>query len=147
MRCFWLRRLSVCNQLHTTSDRHRHQEWLQFLRVIDQVTPAGNLHFIADNSATHKHTKVQRWWKRHPRFHVHFTPSGGELQQFEMWSQTYRWRDAIDSFALESWSPTPQSSSGTCGSTVPGHERGNPPRNRYRYNARDLRMRGQMGEA
>jgi transposase len=57
-------------------DRHRHQEWLQFLRVIDQVTPAGKaLHLIADNYATHKHAKVQRWLKRHPRFHVHFTPT------------------------------------------------------------------------
>jgi hypothetical protein len=58
-------------------DRHRHQEWLPFLRVIDQVTPAGkDLHLIADNHATHKHAKVQRWWKRHPRFfHVHFTPT------------------------------------------------------------------------
>lgn len=57
-------------------DRHRHQEWLQFLRVIDYVTPAGKeLHLIADNYATHKHAKVQRWLKRHPRFHVHFTPT------------------------------------------------------------------------
>src|SRR5215510_10921765 len=57
-------------------DRHRHQEWLQFLRVIDQVTPAGKvLHLIADNYATHKHAKVQRWLKQHPRFHVHFTPT------------------------------------------------------------------------
>jgi transposase len=57
-------------------DRHRHQEWLRFLRVIDQVTPAGKaLHLIADNYATHKHAKVQRWLKRHSRFHVHFTPT------------------------------------------------------------------------
>jgi transposase len=62
--------ISMCD------DRHRHQEWLQFLRVIDQVTPAGKaLHLIADNYATHKHAKVQRWLKRHPRFHVHFTPT------------------------------------------------------------------------
>ena len=62
--------ISMCD------DRHRHQEWLQFLRVIDQVTPAGkDLHLIADNYATHKHAKVQRWLKRHPRFHVHFTPT------------------------------------------------------------------------
>jgi transposase len=52
------------------------QEWLQFLRVIDQVTTIGKaLHLIADNYATHKHVKVQRWLKRHPRFHVHFTPT------------------------------------------------------------------------
>jgi transposase len=57
-------------------ERHRHQEWLKFLRVIDDVTPAGKqLHLIADNYATHKHAKVQRWLKRHPRFHVHFTPT------------------------------------------------------------------------
>jgi transposase len=62
--------ISMCD------DRHRHQEWLQFLRVIDNVMPAGKeLHLIADNYATHKHVKVQRWLKRHPRFHVHFTPT------------------------------------------------------------------------
>jgi len=57
-------------------ERHRHQEWLKFLRVIDQATPADKqLHLIADNYATHKHAKVQRWLKRHPRFHVYFTPT------------------------------------------------------------------------
>jgi transposase len=57
-------------------ERHRHQEWLRFLRVIDEVTPADKqLHLIADNYATHKHAKVQRWLARHPRFHVHFTPT------------------------------------------------------------------------
>ena len=62
--------ISMCD------DRHRHQEWLQFLRVIDQVTPAGKeLHLIVDNYATHKHPKVQRWLARHPRFHIHFTPT------------------------------------------------------------------------
>jgi transposase len=57
-------------------DRHRHQEWLKFLRVIDDVTPSGReIHLIADNYATHKHSKVQRWLVRHPRFHVYFTPT------------------------------------------------------------------------
>lgn len=57
-------------------ERHRHQEWLKFLRVIDDVMPADKeLHLIADNYATHKHAKVQRWLKRHPRFHVYFTPT------------------------------------------------------------------------
>jgi len=62
--------ISMCD------DRHRHQEWLQFLRVINDVTPAGKqLHLIVDNYATHKHPKVRRWLARHPRFHVHFTPT------------------------------------------------------------------------
>jgi transposase len=58
-------------------DRYRHQEWLKFLRVIDQVTPAGQeIHLIADHYATHKHPKVQKWLARHRRFHVYFTPTG-----------------------------------------------------------------------
>ena len=62
--------ISMCD------DRHRHQEWLKFLRVIDQVTPPKkNLHLIVDNYATHKHARVQRWLARHPRFHIHFTPT------------------------------------------------------------------------
>jgi transposase len=56
--------------------RHRHQEWLKFLERIDQTTPAGKqIHLIADNYATHKHPKVLRWLRRHPRFHLHFTPT------------------------------------------------------------------------
>lgn len=62
--------ISLCQQ------RHRHTEWLRFLRLIDDATPAEkDLHLIADNYATHKHPKVQRWLARHPRFHVHFTPT------------------------------------------------------------------------
>jgi transposase len=62
--------ISMCD------DRHRHQEWLKFLRVIDDVTPPDkSIHLIADNYATHKHPKVQRWLARHPRFRVHFTPT------------------------------------------------------------------------
>jgi hypothetical protein len=56
--------------------RHRHQEWLKFLRLLDQTMPAHlALHLIGDNYATHKHPKVQRWFARHPRFHMHFTPT------------------------------------------------------------------------
>jgi len=57
-------------------DRHRHQEWLKFLRVIDQITPGSKqIHLIADNYATHKHPRVQKWLSRHSRFHVYFTPT------------------------------------------------------------------------
>src|SRR3954466_14685035 len=57
-------------------DRHRHQEWLKFLQLIDAQTPADReLHLILDNYATHKHPKVQKWLQKHPRFHLHFTPT------------------------------------------------------------------------
>ena len=57
-------------------ERHRHQEWLKFLRLIDQTIPPDlELHVICDNSSTHKHDRVQRWVERHPRFHMHFTPT------------------------------------------------------------------------
>jgi transposase len=63
--------ISMCD------DRHRHQEWMKFLRGIDSVVPANKqIHMIVDNYATHKHPKVQRWLNRHPRFHMHFTPTG-----------------------------------------------------------------------
>src|SRR5450759_1419735 len=56
--------------------RHRHQEWLRFLRQIDAATPKDKaLHLIADNYATHKHPKVKVWLAKHPRFHMHFTPT------------------------------------------------------------------------
>src|SRR5215467_10520096 len=57
-------------------ERHRHQEWLKFLRLLDQTIPSHlEIHGICDNYATHKHPKVQRWLERHPRFHMHFTPT------------------------------------------------------------------------
>ena len=62
--------ISLCQQ------RHRHQEWIEFLRLsADPMPDDKQLYLIADNYATHKHPKVQRWLKRHPRFHVHFTPT------------------------------------------------------------------------
>lgn len=56
--------------------RHRHQEWLRFLRLIDKSTPPEKeVHIICDNYCTHKHPKVTAWAKRNPRFHFHFTPT------------------------------------------------------------------------
>lgn len=56
--------------------RHRHQEWLRFLRMIDETIPEEKqIYLICDNYATHKHPRVQRWLARHRRFHVRFTPT------------------------------------------------------------------------
>src|SRR6476620_4351268 len=56
--------------------RHRHREFLRFLKTIDRQTPADlDLHLIVDNYATHKTEAVKRWLKRHKRFRLHFTPT------------------------------------------------------------------------
>ncbi len=60
----------------TCMKRHRHQEWLRFLKRIKQSVPEEKeIHLICDNYATHKHPKVKAWIKRNKRFHVHFTPT------------------------------------------------------------------------
>lgn len=67
--------------------RHRHQEWIKFLKLIDASTdPDLDLHLIADNYCTHKHPKVQHWLARHPRFHMHFIPTSSSwLNLVERW--------------------------------------------------------------
>ncbi|WP_409054624.1 IS630 family transposase [Variovorax sp. GrIS 2.14] len=56
--------------------QHRHEEWLNFLRLIQRQTPRHlELHLIVDNYGTHKHPQVQAWLARHPRFVMHFTPT------------------------------------------------------------------------
>ena len=56
--------------------RHRHQEYLKFLRQLDTATPPDlDLHLIVDNYATHKHERVKKWIEKHPRFHQHFIPT------------------------------------------------------------------------
>jgi transposase len=71
----------------TCMSKHRHQEWIKFLKQIDAETPAElDLHLIVDNYATHKHPKVQSWLKRHRRFHIHFTPTSSSwLNLVERW--------------------------------------------------------------
>src|SRR5271169_1918625 len=67
--------------------RHRHEEFLKFLRQVDRDTPEGmDLHLIVDNYATHKHPKVKQWIKRHKRFHLHFIPTSSSwLNLVERW--------------------------------------------------------------
>ena len=56
--------------------RHRHQEFRKFLNLLDAQTPPDvAIHAILDNYATHKHPAIQRWLRRHPRFHLHFVPT------------------------------------------------------------------------
>jgi len=62
--------------ISTCQPRHRHQEWIKFLKLIKaSVPPDKEVHLICDNYATHKHPKVKAWAKRNPRFHFHFTPT------------------------------------------------------------------------
>ena len=67
--------------------RHRHQEFIRFLKKIDAETPPGlDLHLIVDNYGTHKHPRVKSWLRRHPRFHIHFVPTSSSwLNLVERW--------------------------------------------------------------
>jgi len=67
--------------------RHRHSEFLKFLRIIDREVPNGlQIHLILDNYATHKHANVKQWLAKHPRFHLHFTPTSSSwLNLIERW--------------------------------------------------------------
>ena len=68
-------------------DKHRHEEFLKFLRTVDKEVPKGlAVHMILDNYATHKHKDVLAWLVKHPRFHLHFTPTSSSwLNLVERW--------------------------------------------------------------
>ena len=67
--------------------RHRHQEFIRFLNKINRETPKDrDVHLIVDNYASHKHDKVRAWLQRHPRFHLHFTPTSAS------------WLNAVEGF-------------------------------------------------
>ena len=67
--------------------RHRHQEFVKFLRTIDREVPNDlSIHLIVDNYATHKHPTVRAWLDKHPRFQLHFTPTSSSwLNLVERW--------------------------------------------------------------
>jgi transposase len=67
--------------------RHRHQEFLRFLKLIDTAVPKDlDLHLVLDNYGTHKTPEVKKWLLRHPRFHLHFTPTSSSwLNLVERW--------------------------------------------------------------
>lgn len=75
------------NVLSQCKARHRHQEFLAFLRHIERNVPAElDVHLVIDNYCTHNHAKVRAWLAKRPRFHVHYTPTYASwLNQVERW--------------------------------------------------------------
>ncbi len=73
--------------LTSCKKRHRHQEYLQFLKEVDANIPSDlKIHLVVDNYATHKHPAVKRWLAAHPRYQVHYTPTYASwLNQVEIW--------------------------------------------------------------
>ena len=67
--------------------KHRHQEFINFLNLINRNIPKNkDVHIITDNYSTHKHEKVNKWFGRHKRFHIHFTPTSASwMNQVETW--------------------------------------------------------------
>lgn len=103
--------------------RHRHQEWLKFLRRLDREFPAEQeLHLVMDNYGTHKEPHVKAWLKKHPRFVCHFVPTSSSwLNLVERWFEELSEKairrgtfvsvpdlqQAIDSF-LVAWNAKPK---------------------------------------
>ena len=103
--------------------RHRHQEFIRFLGVIDASTPADlDLHLVVDNYATHKHPAVKDWLARHPRFHLHFTPTSPR-RPGSTWSSASSPRSpaSASAAACSRASPTLPSTM-----TIPSHSSGQP---------------------
>jgi putative transposase len=73
--------------LTSCKNRHRHQEYLQFLKQVDANVPADlDIHLVVDNYSTHKHPRIKRWLASHPRYQVHYTPTYSSwLNQVEIW--------------------------------------------------------------
>jgi transposase len=72
-------------------NRHRHQEFLAFLKHVARAYPDGELHLVMDNYAAHKHPNVNAWLAGNPRIHVHFTPTSGSwLNLLEVWILHHR---------------------------------------------------------
>ena len=70
----------------TCQPRHRHQEFLRFLKEIARTYPDAELHLVMDNYAAHKHADVRAWLERNPRIHVHFTPTHASwMNLVEVW--------------------------------------------------------------
>ena len=112
--------------------RHRHEEFLSFLRLIDREVPAElDIHLVLDNYATHKHAKVKRWLAARPRFHLHFTPTSASwLNQVERWFGLLSQR-AIKRGSFRSVADLVDKIQGSSTLTIlPRRSSGSPPRSR-----------------
>ena len=80
--------IATGNVIGRCQRRHRQQEFLKFMETVDATLPedAGEIHLVLDNYGTHKTPRVIRWFARHPRYHLHFTPTSGSwVNQIERW--------------------------------------------------------------
>ena len=109
-------------------ERHRHQEWLKFLRLIDQTIPPDlELHVICDNSSTHKHDRVLRWLDRYPRFHMHFTPASSSwLNMVERFFRICHKTGCTPSFAMSKNASRPLETASIITTKTPSPSSGRP---------------------
>lgn len=79
--------IATGNVITRCKRRHRHQEYLSFLKHVDENVPQDlDIHLVVDNYSTHKHARVKRWLAARPRYHVHYTPTYASwLNQVEIW--------------------------------------------------------------
>jgi len=105
----------------TCQPRHRHQEFLRFLRQVARAYPQGQLHLVMDNYAAHKRVEIRDWLTANPRVHVHFTPTSASwMNLVEVWFGIIE-RQAIHrgTFVASASSPARSATSSTAGTAEP----------------------------
>jgi transposase len=116
--------------------RHRHQEFLRFLKKVATAYPGTELHVVCDNYATHKHPQVKAWLEKNPRISLHFTPTGCSWLNLVECFFSIITRQAIDAApSPQSRTSSPRSArSPAIGTTTPGRSPG--PRTQTRSSAK-----------
>jgi hypothetical protein len=85
-RCFAALEIATGKVTGLCKNRHRHQEFLAFLKHVARSYPDGELHLVMDNYAAHKRLEIRSWLAANPRIQVHFTPTSGSwLNLVEVW--------------------------------------------------------------
>ena len=78
--------MATGNVTHQFTERHRAIEFLDFLKLVARTYPRKELHLVVDNSSSHETNEVYRWLEKHPRIHLHFTPTSSSwMNQVETW--------------------------------------------------------------
>jgi transposase len=141
--------ISTGNVVGACKPRHRHQEFLAFLKQVSRAYPEGELHLVMDNYATHKKVEIREWLTANPRIYVHFSPTSGSwLNLVEIWFGIIERQAIHRGSSVRSSTSTPRSApSSTAGTTAATRSSGpRPPSRSSRKSPSDHFKHGPLAE-